>query len=303
MVALEVKNLVKNYGEFTAVNNISITVNKGEVFGILGPNGAGKTTTIESMAGIKTYEGGSIDILGESLESYKDDLYHLIGVQLQETIYQDHIKVNEICELFASFYDNPMDYHMLLERFQLDNKLKSAVSKLSGGQRQKLSITLALIGNPEIVFLDELTTGLDPEARRDMWAYIKDLKAEGRTVFMSTHYMEEAAILCDRICIIKEGELIAYDTVEGVIKQSQLPTEITFDITSEWRPFELATAIGDAEAEVDGNHIKVLTEDESILTDIILYLHNKACTYEKMNIKRPTLDEAYLALIGGDHHA
>lgn len=302
MIALEVQNLVKRYGDFTAVKNISFNVEKGEVFGILGPNGAGKTTTIESMAGLKKYEEGSIEILGENLEDYDEDLYYLIGVQLQETAYQDHIKVYEICELFASFYEDPMDYHILLERFQLDEKLKSQVTKLSGGQRQKLSITLSLIGNPEIVFLDELTTGLDPEARRDMWAYIKNLKAEGRTVVMSTHYMEEAAVLCDRICIIKDGELIAYDTVDAVIKQSKLPIEISFDITSEWHVFELSNALGDTEAEVDGNHIKVLTDDESLLTDIILYLHKKECTYEKMTIKRPTLDEAYLFLIGGENH-
>lgn len=301
MNVLEVKNLVKRYGELTAANHIEFEVKKGEVFGLLGPNGAGKTTTIECSSGIREFDEGEIKIFDKSLLDYDDDLYHKIGVQLQETIYQDHIRVGEICELFSAFYEEPLEYDELLETFDLHDKLKVPVSKLSGGQRQKLSITLALIGNPEIVFLDELTTGLDPEARRDMWQYIKQLKEEGRTVVMSTHYMEEAAMLCDRIAIIVAGEMIVCDTVEKVIKKSKLATEITFEMTSEWRLPGLVQAIGEAEAAIDGQKVCILTHDESILTDIILHFHNQNCTYQNLNIKRPTLDDAYLELIGGKY--
>jgi ABC-2 type transport system ATP-binding protein len=298
MKAVEVKGLRKQYGELIAVNSIDFHVEKGEIFGLLGPNGAGKTTTLESISGVRKYDEGQVLILDEHLETI-NDLYHMIGVQLQETIYQDHIRVQEICELFASFYNEPMDYMALLERFDLQSKLKSNVSKLSGGQRQKLSITLALIGNPEIVFLDELTTGLDPEARLEMWDYIRELKAEGRTIVMSTHYMEEAAALCDRIGVIKDGDLIVCDTVEEVVNFANLPFEITFEITSDWKLPNLVNALGKEEAEIDGNKIKVETHDDQIISNIIVHFHEHKIKFKSFDINRPTLEDAYLQLIGG----
>ncbi len=301
MKALEIKKLTKTYDDLYAADKITLEVNPGEIFGLLGPNGAGKTTLIECASGILEYDSGEINILDKSLLDYKDDLYYTVGVQLQETIYQDHIRVGEICELFSTFYEEPLDYMELLERFDLKDKLKKSVSKLSGGQRQKLSITLALIGNPKVVFLDELTTGLDPEARRDMWRYIKKLKTEGRTVIMSTHYMEEASVLCDRVGIVIKGELVICDTVNEIIKSSNIKTEISFEMTSEYRLPGLVEAIGDAEASIDGQSISILTEDESILTNIIVHFHKMQCTYQNLNIKRPTLEEAYLKIIGGNY--
>lgn len=300
MRAINVENLTKTYGEFTAVDKVNIHVDKGEIFGILGPNGAGKTTSIECMAGLKAFDFGQVKINEVDLKDYLD-LYETIGVQLQETVYQNQIKVKEICELFSSFYDQPIDYMTLLERFDLETKLNLYVSKLSGGQRQKLSITLALIGDPEIVFLDELTTGLDPEARRDMWQYIKALKAEGRTVIMSTHYMEEAAILCDRICMIKAGKVIACDTVDQIIDDCKLPLTISFEMTSEYHLPGLIAVLGEADAELNGKRIKIKTREESILTDIIVHFHKQQCTFKNMAIDRATLDDVYLHMIGGHY--
>ncbi|MGV8146754.1 MAG: ATP-binding cassette domain-containing protein [Alkaliphilus sp.] len=226
-------------------------------------------------------------------------LYDVIGVQLQETMYQNKI----ICKLFSTFYDNPIDYMSLLKRFDLDSKLNSYVSKLSGGQRQKLSVTLSLIGNPEIVFLDELTTGLDPNARRDMWEYIREIKKEGRTVFMTTHYMEEAEYLCDRICIINKGEIIALGTVEEVISLSGIFNEATFatnddKIKSSIEALEHANSV-----EYIHGKYRILSNNDRILADIVLLLNDNKVSYVNLSIKRPCLDEAYIKLTGGKQDA
>ena len=218
--SVSVRNLTKSFSGRTVVDELSFDVQKGEVFALLGHNGAGKSTTIDLILGLKEPDGGSAKILGMDAAKHRKQVFERLGVQLQNTQYQPSITVEEACIEYASLYAAPADYKQLLEQFGLDTLRKSFVSKLSGGERQKLSVVLALIGNPEIVFLDELTTGLDVVARREVWRTLKGLKEQGLTIFLTTHYMEEAEALCDRVCIIKSGKKVVEGTIEEVIAVS-----------------------------------------------------------------------------------
>ncbi|MBP1046664.1 ABC transporter ATP-binding protein [Enterococcus sp. BWM-S5] len=219
-----VNDLVKKIGDRTIVDQLSFSVSKGQVFGLLGSNGAGKTTTIECILGIKKFNSGQVEILGEAPGKNRKTLFQKIGVQLQASSYQNNIKVAELCEEIAVLYDHPKDYKELLETFHLSHYEKQPVEKLSGGEKQKLSIILALIPNPEIIFLDELTTGLDTEARREVWGILKKLKASGITIFLTTHYMEEAEALCDYLYLINRGKKVIEGTVAELIEQSGAST-------------------------------------------------------------------------------
>ena len=214
------KNLTKSFSGRAVVDELSFDVQKGEAFGLLGHNGAGKSTTIDLILGLKTPDGGSTKILGMNAAKNRKQVFERVGVQLQHTQYQSNITVEEACIEYASLYTDPADYPQLLEQFGLGTLRKNFVSKLSGGERQKLSVVLALIGKPEIVFLDELTTGLDVVARREVWRTLKQLKSQGLTIFLTTHYMEEAEALCDRVCIIKSGKKVAEGAIEEVIAAS-----------------------------------------------------------------------------------
>ena len=218
--SVSVKNLTKSFSGRRVVDDLFFDVQKGEVFALLGHNGAGKSTTIELILGLKAPDGGSTKILGMDAVQNRKQVFERVGVQLQNTQYQPNITVEEACIEYASLYAVPADYPRLLEQFGLGTLRKSFVSKLSGGERQKLSVVLALIGNPEIVFLDELTTGLDVEARREVWRTLKQLKEQGLTIFLTTHYMEEAEALCDRVCIIRSGKKVMEGTVDEVIAAS-----------------------------------------------------------------------------------
>ena len=206
--AVSVRNLTKSFSGRRVVDDLSFDVQKGEVFAMLGHNGTGKSTTIDLILGLKAPERGSAKILGMDAAKNRKQVFERVGVQLQNTRYQLNITVEEACIEYASLYADPANYPKLLERFGLGTLRKSFVSKLSGGERQKLSVVLALIGSPEIVFLDELTTGLDVAARREVWRTLKQLKDRGLTIFLTTHYMEEAEALCDRVCIIKSGKKV-----------------------------------------------------------------------------------------------
>lgn len=219
-IVLEVSKLTKRYKDFTAVNNLSLKVLQGEIFGLLGHNGAGKSTTSECILGTKKFEGGKVTLLNMNPVKDRKKVFQKVGVQLQESNYQDKIKVKEICEMTQALYENPTDYEALLKDFKLYDKKNSFVANLSGGERQKLSVLLALIPSPEIVFLDELTTGLDTKARREIWGYLKKLKAKGISIFLTSHYMDEVEYLCDRICILRKGNIVICDTPERVIKSS-----------------------------------------------------------------------------------
>ena len=218
--AVSVRNLTKSFSGRRVVDNLSFDVQKGEVFALLGHNGAGKSTTIDLILGLKAPDGGSAKILGMDAARHRKQVFERVGVQLQNTEYQPNITVEEACIEYASLYAAPADYPQLLEQFGLGALRKNFVSGLSGGERQKLSVVLALIGSPEIVFLDELTTGLDVVARREVWRTLKQLKAQGLTIFLTTHYMEEAEALCDRVCIIRSGKKVMEGTVDEVIAAS-----------------------------------------------------------------------------------
>ncbi|MBS4537040.1 ABC transporter ATP-binding protein [Clostridium sp. D2Q-11] len=298
MNVIEVNNLVKKYNGITAVNDVSFAVQKGSIFGMLGPNGAGKSTTIECIIGLKKRDNGEVRILGLDPKLDNRKLYDMIGVQLQETSYQDKIKVYELCELFESMYENPLDYKSLLERFGLIEKSKSYVSQLSGGQRQKIAIILALISNPKIIFLDELTTGLDPKSRREMWECVKELRNEGRTIFMTTHYMEEAAYLCDQICIIDEGKIATIDTIDGVIEHADIDTLITFETKEDVMDLINEEISGISRIEKHNDTINIFSKREDLITDLVILMKDKRIKYKKINILRPGLEDAFLKLTG-----
>ena len=211
MPVIEVDHLVKTYDSTNVVDGVSFNVEAGEIFGIVGPNGAGKTTTVESVVGLRRPDGGSIRVLG--LDPIRDryELTQRVGAQLQESRLQDKIRVGEALELYASFYRDPVDWRELIERLGLDGKAHAKYSDLSGGQKQRLSVALALVGSPEIAVLDELTTGLDPQARRSTWDTIEQIRDDGVTVVLVTHFMEEAERLCDRVMVIDGGRVTAID--------------------------------------------------------------------------------------------
>lgn len=217
---IKVDQLAKSYGEITVLDNISLSIDRGMVFGLIGANGAGKSTTIECILGTKKADNGKISILEMDPLTNRKRLFEKIGVQFQEATYQDSITVKELCEVTASLYKKPKQPVMLLKRFGIADKQKNYVKDLSGGQRQRLFIVLALIPNPEIVFLDELTTGLDVKARREVWKILSELKKDGLTIFLSSHFMDEVEALCDCICILNKGKIVFYGSVNEAIKTS-----------------------------------------------------------------------------------
>ncbi len=216
---VEVKNLKKRYGDKQAVNGVSFTVKKGEIFGILGPNGAGKTTTLEMMETLRPIDSGTVKIDGIDVAKNPRAVKYLIGVQPQSPAFQDKTKLTEVVEMFAAAYGEKVDPMQFLRDVDLEEKAKNYVEDLSGGQKQRLSITTALVHGPKVFFLDEPTTGLDPQARRNLWELIEKVRDRGISVIMTTHYMDEAEILCDRIAIMDNGQIVAIDTPRNLISQ------------------------------------------------------------------------------------
>ena len=217
---IKVEKLCKSYAGIPAIDNLEFKVGKGEVFGLLGANGAGKSTTIECILGTKKQDSGIVSILNLDPQTDRKKLFEKVGVQFQEANYQDKITVKELCNVTQSLYKNPADYNELLSQYGLSEKLKSPISELSGGQKQRLFIILALIPDPEVVFLDELTTGLDVKARKNVWRGLSGLKENGLTILLTSHFMDEVETLCDKICILKKGKLIFSGTVKEAIETS-----------------------------------------------------------------------------------
>lgn len=213
---IKVENIHKTYGKIAAVDGVSFSVKEGEIFGIIGPNGAGKTTTVECVSGLRTPDSGSITVMGLSPLKDRERLREYVGVQLQQSMLPPRLRLGEAVHLFASFYQSPLDVDDLLETLGIGHMLHASFRTLSGGQRQRLSIALALVGNPKIAILDELTTGLDPEARRETWALIEDVRNRGVTVVLVTHYMDEAEKLCDRLALINHGKIVVIDSPEAI---------------------------------------------------------------------------------------
>jgi ABC-2 type transport system ATP-binding protein len=218
--AVVVKGLRKTYGSTVAVDDFHLSIRKGEIVGLLGHNGAGKSTALECMLGIRKLDAGSVELLGANPQHSRKELFQRVGVQFQETGYPDKIRVGEMCEAVHSLYREPADWRELLQTFGLGGMEKKPVSGLSGGERQKLSVLLALIPKPELVFLDELTTGLDPGARREVWKHLRQLKEQGMTVLLTSHYMDEVEALCGRICILKKGKVVAAGTIQEIVQDS-----------------------------------------------------------------------------------
>ncbi|MDY2626933.1 MAG: ABC transporter ATP-binding protein [Lachnospiraceae bacterium] len=212
--AIKVTRLSKSYGNRHAIDNISLSVECGTVFGLLGANGAGKSTTIECILGTRTADSGTVTVLGYNPKKDRRRLFQNVGVQFQECDYQPEIKVSELCEETACLYKNPSDWKELCVRFGIGDRINNTVRNLSGGERQRLFIVLALIPNPKLVFLDELTTGLDAKARRSVWKILSDLKSKGLTIFLTSHFMDEVEALCDEICILKQGKIVFCGTIE-----------------------------------------------------------------------------------------
>jgi len=225
---ISVKNLEKKYGKLTAVNGISFDVYKGEIFGLLGENGAGKTTTLEMLEGLRKPSAGEISVLDCNLEKDLGCIKEKIGVQLQSSAYYGFLTLTEILELFGSFYQKRLDPIGLLEMVDLKEKANSYVGNLSGGQKQRFSIVASLVNDPEVVFLDEPTTGLDPLARRNLWNLISKIKSQGKTIILTTHYMEEAEVLCDRIAIMEKGKILAMDDTHLLMDKAEYPFTINF---------------------------------------------------------------------------
>ncbi|MEU0570297.1 ABC transporter ATP-binding protein [Nonomuraea sp. NPDC005983] len=209
MTVIEIDGLRKSYKAGKAVDGVSLRVERGEIFGIVGPNGAGKTTVVECASGLRRPDSGTLRVLGLDPQTNRRELLQHIGAQLQEAALPDAIKVSEALRMYASFYDRPADWRALMDEWGLADKKRASFASLSGGWKQRLFIALALVGNPEVVFLDELTTGLDPSARRTTWGLIRDMRKRGITVVLVTHFMDEAEALCDRIAIIDQGRVIA----------------------------------------------------------------------------------------------
>lgn len=217
---IKVKGLTKSYGSLSAAAQVSLEVKRGTVFGLLGANGAGKSTTVECILGTKRADCGEISVLGMNPQTNRKKLFEKVGVQFQDTYYQEQITVAELCQLTASLYRDAIDPMDLLKRFGIGDKPKSLVKDLSGGQRQRLFIVLALIPRPELVFLDELTTGLDTKARHEVWKILSDLKESSLTIFLTSHFMDEVEALCDQICILKKGKIVFYGTVSEAVANS-----------------------------------------------------------------------------------
>lgn len=295
---IEARRLTKKYGRLLAVDDVSFSVHEGEIFGLIGPNGAGKTTTMECVEGIRKPDGGEIEVLGVDPFKGISALHHRIGVQLQQAELQKRIKVWEAIDLMASLYTNPVDGYALLDRLGLSGKLDSRFMTLSGGQKQRLFIALALINDPEIVFLDELTTGLDPQARRAIWDLIIDIKERGKTVFLTTHLMEEAERLCDRVAIIEHGRVIAMDTPQRLISQHCPEVSVSFSCNEVVQAEEIRIAIRASDVVTNNGKLKLTGTGEDFVSDVIHYLAEKGLHVQDFHTHRPNLEDVFLKLTG-----
>lgn len=297
MNVIEVKDLIKRYGEHTAVNGVSFTVEEGEIFGILGPNGAGKTTTVESIAGLRTPDSGTISVLGLNPQRDNARLRQQLGVQLQDSELPEQIKVWEALDLYSSFYDDPADWEQLIDDLGLAQKRNAAFNKLSGGQRQRLSIALALVGNPKVAILDELTTGLDPQARRDTWQLIEDVRARGVTVLLVTHFMEEAERLCDRLALIDEGRLVALGTPAGIVSRVNAEQRIRFR-PSTLLDERILTELPEVHSVTRNGATVVVAGTGNLVPAVTSILARNQIVAHELRVEQANLDDAFIALTG-----
>ncbi|SIQ24622.1 ABC-2 type transport system ATP-binding protein [Cellulosimicrobium aquatile] len=297
MTALEVRHLHKRYGRHVAVDDVSFSVDEGEIFGIIGPNGAGKTTTVESIAGLRRPDSGSVSVLGLDPVADRAEVRRRLGVQLQESSFPDAITVAEALDLYASFYRDPADPRELVELLDLGDQRGTRYKALSGGQKQRLSIALALVGNPRIAILDELTTGLDPQARRDTWSVVERVRDRGVTVVLVTHFMDEAERLGDRIAVISDGRVAAVDTPAGLVARVDAPQQVRFRLRQRLDASVLTVLPDVTGVDVVGDRWRV-TGRAQVLSSVAGALARAQVVAEDLRVDRRNLDDAFLALTG-----
>ena len=299
--AIEASGLEKSFRDVHAVRGLDLTVAKGEVFGLLGPNGAGKTTSLEMLEGLIRPDKGEIRILGLDWKTHSREIKSRIGVQFQSTQLDDRVKVREALALFGNYYEKPQSVADLLKLLQLEEKAEAFQSKLSGGQRQRLALGLALVNNPELVFLDEPTTGLDPQARQSLWDLVRSLKKEGRTVLITTHYMDEAEALCDRVGIMDKGQILQLGTPRELIASLNMPSyaEIEFPngkTAPDVGPF--AEKLG-LPVEVKAGHWAVsLTDARKDLQRLLNCINELDLPMQQLHVRRATLEDVFLQRTG-----
>ncbi|GAA5048757.1 ABC-2 type transport system ATP-binding protein [Thermocatellispora tengchongensis] len=297
MTVIEVNHLRKLYHGRAVVDDVSLTVEEGEIFGVLGPNGAGKTTTVECIAGLRARDSGSVSVLGLDPSADRDELRSVVGVQLQSAVLPEKIKVWEAMDLYASFYERPADWETLLDRVGLAGKRDERFGKLSGGQKQRLSIALALVGNPRIAILDELTTGLDPQARRDTWELIGRVRDEGVTIVLVTHFMEEAERLCDRLALIDSGRVVAIDSPAGLVARVERDQTIRFRPSGPLDDAVLKALPEVSDVTKSGGTLLVSGTGNLILA-VSAALAEHGVSPLDLRVEGATLDDAFLALTG-----
>ena len=297
-IVIQVEHLRKTYGSVTAVDDISFDVYQGEIFGIVGPNGAGKTTTLECVEGLRQPDSGRINVLG--LDPARDgaDLWPRIGVQLQQSALQERMKVWEVLDLFASFYPRSADWKALMEQLGLAEKRDSMFCQLSGGQKQRLFVALALVNDPELVFPDEITTGLDPQARHAMWDLIRGIRERGKTVVLTTHFMEEAERLCDRVAIVDHGRIVALDTPSNLISSLGVGTRVVFTMEEPLDTNALSRSCDYGAIEREGDRIAVDCKSNQQLAQLINTLVSDGLRFRDLRTEQPTLEDVFLATTG-----
>jgi ABC-2 type transport system ATP-binding protein len=299
---ITVEGLCKCYGSVKAVDSVTFQVRKNEIFGMVGPNGSGKTTTIECIEGLRHPDEGRLIVLGLDPNSDIYELRERTGVQLQSSNLPNRMRVEEALNLFSSFYRRAADWRPLLEELDLADKRRALYSQLSGGQKQRLFVALALINRPEIVFLDELTTGLDPQARHATWDLVREIQGRGATVFLTTHYMEEAERLCNRVAILDHGRIIALDTPENLVGQLGMGTRIIFQVNKQdnaaFQPARIGAIDGVRRVEQQGEEVVVYGHGDGLISAVILALETARLPVYNLRTEQANLEDAFLALTG-----
>ncbi|MFC6088731.1 ABC transporter ATP-binding protein [Saccharothrix lopnurensis] len=297
MAIIEVVDLVKRYDRKVAVDGVSFTVDEGEIFGILGPNGAGKTTTVECVEGLRSPDGGTIRVDGLDPRRDRAELRTRLGVQLQQSELPDRIRVGEALDLYSSFYRDPADWRELLDRLGLGDRARTEYRRLSGGQKQRVSIALALIGKPRVAVLDELTTGLDPQARRDTWSLVEQVRDSGVTVVLVTHFMEEAERLCDRLALIDGGRLVAVDSPAGLVSRVNDEQTVRFRPTGPL-DLELLRELPEvSRVEQHGSRV-VVTGGGNLPHAVTAILARNHVVAADLRVEQADLDDAFIRLTG-----
>ena len=299
-IVVKVENLTKKYGDLIAVNDISFSIDKGEIFGLLGPNGAGKTTTVEMMEGLRKPDDGSIEICGIDALKKPGNIKELIGAQLQSTTIYDQIRVKEVIDLFGNYYKKSIPSSKLLEEVSLTDKKNAFYRTLSGGQKQRVAMALAIVNDPEVLFLDEPTTGLDPQARRNVWSIITNLRKRGKTIILTTHYMEEAEQLCQRVGIIDKGEIIALDTPSNLIANTGLKSSIEFSVSQEdsEKILQGLKGIGKITQQSDNKFILNTKESSKALKELTRFSDKNNINMDNISVRKATLEDVFLSLTG-----